>query len=341
MHKLNLNIFNNHFQILSESEELINRIRLDFFHFIRNEVIHDEGQQIFLHISDPPWEILPTIRSIQQTDTSIIYEKDDIRYNDYHGKALTSVNTLTGQSHIYSPDLHLTHELGYLLILSKSGKQMDLNGFHKLHAMGLKIDQTSVIMVAPSKGGKSTLFMQLLKNPGFQIYSDDTPVIDRLGKIHAFPLRLGLESNSSIPEHINPELIYHLKRRNFGNKILIPLNAFGRQIAISSKNDKVILLIALRSRLKTPSVIPVGKLQIVPYIFKFMIIGLGLPMILEYFLETGVRDIFKRIKIILSRSCAAFFLILRSQTYVFEMSQNISLNEQVICNFLKSKKSDD
>jgi hypothetical protein len=72
-----------------------------------------------------------------------------------------------------------------------------------------------------------------------------------------------------------------------------------------------------------------------------MIIGVGLPMILEYFLETGLRDIFKRIRIILSRSCAAFFLILRSRTYQFEMSQDISLNEQLICDFLKSKNSDE
>lgn len=213
---------------------------------------------------------------------------------------------------------------------------MDLNGLHKIHAMGVQLLAANVIMIAPSKGGKSTLFMKLLSHPSSRIISDDTPVIDRQGRIHAFPLRLGLEDGCHIPSHIDQSLSYKLERRKFGIKVLIPLQSLGRPIATTSRANRSILIIGKRTNQIGPRLIRIGFLRTLPHIILAMIIGIGLPMILEYFLESGLKDIYKRIKIILSRSVAAMMLMIKSEKYLFEMSHDLDANELMLITFLKS-----
>ncbi len=211
---------------------------------------------------------------------------------------------------------------------------MDLNGLHKIHAMGVQLFDTNLVMVAPSKGGKSTLFMKLLSHPSCQIISDDTPVIDRHGLLHPFPLRLGLEADSKIPSHIDQSQSYKLERRRFGVKTLIPLSGLGRPIATSLEEKRTILIVGKRTNSKTPRLIKIGYIRMLPHIFISMIVGLGLPMILEYFLESGIRDIFKRVKIILSRTQAAIMLMLKSEKFIFEMSNDLDANEKLLFNTL-------
>lgn len=212
---------------------------------------------------------------------------------------------------------------------------MDLSGLHKIHAMGVQLLDSNLVMVAPSKGGKSTLFMKLLSHPTCRIISDDTPVIDRHGFIHSFPLRLGLEADSQIPSHIDKSQAYLLERRKFGVKTLIPLSGLGRPIASSLEYKRTILLVGKRTISHTPRLIKIGHMRMLPHIFISMIIGLGLPMILEYFLESGIKDIFKRVKIILSRSQAAIRLMIKSEKFIFEMSNDLDANQKILIQFLK------
>lgn len=213
---------------------------------------------------------------------------------------------------------------------------MDLNGLHKIHAMGMQLLDANVLMIAPSKGGKSTLFMKLLSHPTSRIISDDTPVIDRQGRIHAFPLRLGLEEDCHIPSHINLSQSYKLERRKFGIKVLIPLQGLGKPIASTNDAKRNFLIVGKRTVRKNPRLTKIGHLRTFPHIFIAMIIGLGLPMILEYFLESGVSDIIKRIKIILSRTLAGIMLMIKSEKYLFEMSHDLDANEKMLITFLES-----
>lgn len=321
--------------MLTHSGEIHRRLGLDFSQFLSLDN-HPQSERITISLVTPPWDIIPKSGPLKCTDTSIIYEKSNVRYNDYHGKALTTVNSLTLESAIFTENLHLAHELAYLLILSKSGKKMDLRGFHKIHAMGVQINHTNVVLIAPSKGGKSTLFMRLLAHPTSQMISDDTPVIDVSGTVHPFPLRLGLEEGSFIPEYINKDSIYLLNRRKFGTKLLIPIEALGRSIAQSSNAKRTILIAGKRTERKVPRILRVGAIRMFPRVFISMIIGIGLPMILEYFFESGTNDIIKRVKIILSRTRAGFMLMMKSEKYFFEMSNDIDANESALLNFLKS-----
>jgi hypothetical protein len=337
MHTLHLEIFNSFYKVISNDSKVTERIALDFSYFITEVIPLTPTETIEILVQDPPWEIIPPLVAKKQTDTSIIYEEGNIRYNDYHGQALTTVNQKNKISVVYCQDLHLAHELGYLLILSKSGKEMDLKGFHKVHAMGLQLKGVNLIMISPSKGGKSTHFLELLSDPAFKIYSDDTPVVDGNGNIFAFPLRVGIEEGAEVPSYVDKNKTYELVRRKFGAKKLIPLTAMGREIAQFNKLQRTILVVGKRSRKHSPELRAVSNLTMAPFLIKYMIVGVGLPMILEYFLETGFKDILKRFKIIFKRSMAALNLMFCSEKYIFEMSSDIRANTSLIIELLKNE----
>ena len=337
MHTLHLEIFKSFYKVTSNDPKVIERIALDFSYFITEVIPLSPAESVEIMVETPPWNIIPPLVAKKQTDTSIIYEEGNIRYNDYHGQALTTVNQKDKRSVIYSLDLNLAHELGYLLILSKSGKEMDLKGLHKVHAMGLQLTGVNLIMISPSKGGKSTHFLELLNDPDFKIYSDDTPVIDGQGNIFAFPLRVGIEEGAPLPSFVDNSKIYHLVRRKFGQKTLIPLTAMGREIANFNKLQRTILVVGKRSRKSSPELKAVSNLVMLPYLVQYMIVGIGLPMILEYFFEAGIKDIFKRFVIISKRTLAAINLMFHSEKYIMEMTSDIKANSSLIVELLKNE----
>lgn len=285
-------------------------------------------------VQTPPWDLLPPKVAIKQTDTSIIYEENGVRYNDYHNKALSIVDTNTKHAVIYSDQVDLAHELGFLLILSKSGKKMDLEGLHKIHAMGVQLNNTNIIFMASSKTGKSSLFLELLKDPQVKIYSDDTPVINSQGEILPFPFRIGINNREEAPEYINKDFIYTLNRRAHGQKHLIPLSAINRDIAHYQKNQRTVLIVGVRTRGES-RIQTISTLEMFKHLQKHMVIGVGLPMVLEYFLESGLRDLLKRFLIIFKRSKAALALVTKAECYLFECGPDIEYNSKLLKERLK------
>src|SRR5690606_11749153 len=246
---IHINIFGSHFKVSSNNKDILSRLSLDFAKFlVTSEEEYSSFDTIEVLIQSPPWELLPRKVALKQTDTSIIYEEKGIRYNDYHNNALSIVDSNLNHSTIYSEQIDLAHELGFLLLLSKSGKRMDIKGLHKIHAMGVQLNHTNLIFMASSKTGKSSLFLELLKDPNAKIYSDDTPIINSQGDILPFPFRIGINNKEEAPEYINKDLIYTLKRRVHGQKYLIPLTSINREVAQYESNQRNVLIVGVRSR---------------------------------------------------------------------------------------------
>jgi hypothetical protein len=76
----------------------------------------------------------------------------------------------------------------YYLIIVISGEQLDAQGLHRFHAVGISYRGLAFLVSMPPNGGKSTLAMSLLDDPEFLLISEDTPLIDLRGRIHPFPI---------------------------------------------------------------------------------------------------------------------------------------------------------
>jgi hypothetical protein len=335
MRELKLKIFDISIVCLCE-EAIYDRLAKDFHYFVTEAEIKDENLKFTFSKETPPWEKLNGLICTKQSFNSMTYKKGAVLLNDYYGKALSILDLERQIAHVYSEDIERLYEISYLLILSRTGKFMDLVGYHKLHGFGVAHEGTAFLGMMPSKGGKSTLFLDLIQNNSdYEIISDDTPVIDWCGTIHSFPLRIGIEPDHKISEKLL-EKSYSIERTQWGRKILIPMTSFPNKIA--DKKTKVILLSFQRVYNKSCKIEKASFFETFKNLQTHMVVGVGLPMILEYFLEFNIKDFFRLGAIFFKRIFAAFSLALFSVKYKIYLGSDVSVNHSTIDQFIKNKK---
>ena len=127
---------------------------------------------------------------------------------------------------------------------------------------------------------------------------------------------------------IDEEHVYSIKRESFGVKKLISLE--GISTKVSDDYDQIILFLGKRHHSHKCHIRRVGRFRILFHLFVHMIVGLGLPMVLEYFWENGFRDFLVKIKIFFSRCLAAVFLAFRARNYIIYLGRDIEYNVKSI-----------
>jgi hypothetical protein len=228
------------------------------------------------------------------------------------------------------------HEVAYLLILSRAGKMLDLKGFHKLHAFAVSYEDVALICMMPSKGGKSTLLAELLKDSRIKMISDDIPLIDTFGNVYPFPLKLGLDSIPLEMQIFEREKnTYSMKRNYYGVKELICTRGLpGKVEPMTSKFKKVILVEAFRYNSPTSILAKSSFLKTFKGLLKHGVIGIGSPIVIEYFWETGFIDFLKKTGIFFLRILAFTSLSVRSKKMQLFLGKNSKNTSQEILNIL-------
>lgn len=327
------NFYDEVIRIYSNSAALLDRLQMDFSFFLVKNSENFE-YQITALLAPMNRSIIPKAVADRQSLQSLAYDLGEIRYNDYYGKLLSRYDYATERGELWSSDIEKLHEVTYLLILSRIGKALDMRGMHKVHAMSFSHGNYCITGMMPMKGGKSTLLAHLLKDPKISVISDDCPLVSRSGKIIAFPLRIGIDQLPKSIELIEPDKNrYKMQRDFYGEKNLIALTGLHHEIA--RVGAKQILFVGRRTNGLPPKLIKKSRLSMIKPIFINMIIGIGLPMVMEYFWQTGFKDFCRKSFIAISRSFSALSLILRSQCYEFQLSNNSNENAEYLLQYFK------
>jgi hypothetical protein len=322
-------------KITSKNKELINLIEKNFSLFISDEKrikfsIDVIEQQ---HLDG----IIPEgLVSIKQSLNSITFEMKGLRYNNYYDRAVTVIDYKSNEAKVYAKDLNDLHEITYLMIMSRQGKWCDQRGLHKIHAMAVSDSKKNLILMLPMRGGKSTLFTKFLERTSLSLVSDDSPVINSRGVLYNFPIRFGLEDKPqyrSLISTIKKEYIFSLEREQFGKKILIDFKAF--QNRVRTPPSKNILIQGFRKNNNSCSLKRISRLRMFKYVFINMTIGLGLPMVIEYFIENNLRDHIRNLVIFLKRLKATLCLLMKSECYISYMGYDSDINYTKLRSLLK------
>lgn len=318
-HHVDFNIYGSTIRVQSKHLEALAVLRLEFRYFICSDISRTDFL-LTLHPFAAPAGLLPELVARRISQNSLTYDEGSRRWNDYFGKALSVYDYDSREGLIYCADQDLLHEIAYLMVLSLTGKSLDQRGFHKIHACGFRYKGRDVIVMLPSKGGKTTLFLELSRFPGVELLSDDTPLIDHLGHVHPFPLRLGVEK---IPPHLQQSSSEFtlFKRQHFSDKWLIPLDKLGAPIAASS-GQHVVLVQGFRTSHYHTHFAPMGTIAAFKSLAEHMIVGIGLPMVLEYFIKNTWRDWLTLFKIGFARTYAALKLWQNGEAWAFSMGQD-------------------
>ncbi len=247
-----------------------------------------------------------------------VYEYPGAILRVQKGRSQSSA-TLIGQDHA------LRREIAYLYLQSEIGRFLDAQGLHRIHALGLGLPSgKAALLLLPSGGGKSTMALEILQSENCVLLSDDSPLIDRKGNVHPFPLRLGFRPQAQLPEswRQNAELF---ERRQHGPKILVPMKALPRTVipAPNAVFKPGFLIVGQRhGRNLSPSLEKMGRHRGALPLFRDLVVGLGIAQVAELVLAGGLKSLPGLAPTALSRAKAAATYAAKATTLRFHMSRD-------------------
>ncbi len=292
----------------------------DFAFFSRE--LCTQPVEISLMEARPPFEQIPVSDAILYTPRNVVYADLENRYVDFHGKALGIHNRATGCYRVYSQDCGLLYEAAYLFLLSQIGSFQDRRGLHRVHALSMNIRGRSVLIMLPMGGGKSTLGLSLLEHPGVQILSDDSSFIDRGGRAHAFPLRLGLLPGGEDSVPLQHRRV--IERMEFGPKIVVNYQYFANSVSNSAPPGLV--LIGRRTTASECRVAEASFKDGLQACLSHCIVGLGLFQGVEFVLTRSGWEILGQAGIAWSRTRNCLSLLRKSHTAFLHLGRDPANN---------------
>jgi hypothetical protein len=315
------------FSISSTVPEPLEGLAQDFAFFQSN----DPAGAIKLELFDqePPRQDLPSTDACVYTPRNVVYRSNGKRYIDYHGRALGIQEEATGNLKLYSRDPNLLYEAAYLYLLSRAGEYLDGRGLHRIHALGVSIKSRAVLVLLPMGGGKSTLGLHLLNHPSMQLLSDDSPFIDRNGRLYAYPLRLGLLPGSE--KNIPVEHRRTIQRMEFGAKYLVNYNYF--QSRVSETAEPGLVLIGARTLSRDCRIEEIGTMAGLRACVPNCIVGLGLFQGLEFVLSSSAWELAKKLSLGISRTRNCWQLLRRSRLCRVHLGSDPELNAKTVVDY--------
>jgi len=281
---------------------------------------------------DPPYDTVPTGQATVYTPRNVSYKNETCTFIDYSGRGLAIHDRSSGNFRVFSRDLDLLYEAAYLFLLSQCGEALDARGMHRVHALCVSVDDCAALVLLPMGGGKSTLGSQLLSIPEISILSDDSPLIDRKGDVHAFPLRLGLlpGSEGAVPA----SQLRRINRMEFGPKLLVNYRHFADRVRPTAKPCLVFL--GARTLGSACEIRPAGKLAALRAMLSNCVVGLGLFQGMEFVFQRGLGAVFGKAGVAWARLRASRRLLARSQTYHLLLGRDTQKNARVVFEFIQA-----
>lgn len=322
--------FHHHIILVKGAEAAVEDKLKSEFHFFLSP---DKYPELTIELNYgvlPPTPSLPVEKILE---TCLIYRLGKRKYVDYFGEALTIVDDDSKTISITSASVERLFELAFLTIHSRAGDMLDRAGFSRIHAMAVSYKNVNAVVMLPSKGGKSTLLTYLLENPDIKIIADDMPLVDRSGRILPFPTKISMTERPDSGE-LSKLNWNEFMRAHYPPKWTASLSSIPERLEISPEKNPVLLLNGVRLSHGESLITPATKWQMIPGVLEHMIIGMGLPQIIEIFLQFRITDVLKMITHAFLRTWCAVMLVKRADTFTFYIGHDKAYNAQLLLNLM-------
>ena len=315
-------------EVSSASADLVEEVRRHFAYF---RVPFGNAQvRLEMCFVAPPYDKLPALGASVVTPRNVCYQNTKTTYIDYFGRGLAIFDRKEKRCLIYGTDHDLVHEIAYLFILSTDGQYLDSRGIHRVHALGVSYHNRGILLLLPSGGGKSTMALELMRQPDLLLLGEDTPLVDRKGLILPFPLRLGIHPNHDTG--IPPQYLRTVKRMEFDPKTLIDIDYFEGRLSGAVEPD--LILVGERNLGEVSEIVPLARHHAFKALVKYMIIGLGVYQGLEFLLERGLWELLGKGGVVASRFYNSLSLLARTRAYRFVLGRSAERNSQTFIEFI-------
>jgi hypothetical protein len=282
--------------------EVLDAIRGDFAWFERRPVAAE--LDLSIERRPPECSVFSDLRPSFVTPRNVVYQSGECTVIDYFGVALSVYDRARNSLLVQGENPHLVHEACYHFLLSRIGEHLDAIGMPRLHALGLSGSDGAVAVLLPGGGGKSTLALRALRDDRVRLLSDDSPLIDRRGRLHPFPLRLAV--NPEQAGELPPGNVRTMERMEFHPKLLLDLDPYRERIESASQPLRHIV-IGERSLGEDARLERVPRRAAIGPLLREAVIGVGLYQGMEFVLQHGAIDVARHARPALVRGacCAA------------------------------------
>ena len=266
------------------------------------------------------------------TPRNVVYQQGDRTVIDYFGRALSILDRRLSLLTVQGTEQHLVHEAAYLFLLSRVGEHLDRRRTPRLHALGLRGEGGGVAVMLPSGGGKSTLALRALRTDGVTLLSEDSPLIDRRGRLHPFPLRVGI--NESDAPDIPPEHVRRIERMEFHPKLLLDVDYFRDRIEPEPLPLQH-LVIGRRSLGARPSLEPLPRRRALGPLIREAVVGVGLYQGMEFVLQHGMRDALRKLDVAAMRASCCAISLSRARVWQLTLGRDHDRNWEALHSLLR------
>lgn len=317
-------------KVNADKDDLADKLIFDFKYFSSEPCVPSVSIEIFSAAPAPcP---LRKRRPDMRRDNFLRYSYKDTCFVDYNGRASAIYDFKQEKGSIWGLEEWLVHEVAYLLIHSRVGELLDSKGLHRVHSLGLTMGDQAILLLLPQAAGKTTIGLALLGHNGIGLLSDDTPLINRKGKVLPFPARIGVTQDHKLD--IPQEFLRSFRRQKYGNKTLVDIRYFADKVCRCDAPAKIILL-GKRVEAEYSAVRKSSKIKAYRAFFINCVVGIGLPQIREYFIRFNLKDLYSKLCIAASRLSASHEIIRKSKIYAISLGSNRKKNEECLLEFLR------
>lgn len=302
---------------------MLEELRADFAWFASPVVTGAPDVSVVVERRAPDFDALGDLRAAFVTPRNVVYQHDGQAVIDYFGEAVSIYDRGAGHLRVQGLGSDLVHEAAYLFLLSRVGEHLERIGLPRLHALGLSGRQGGVAVMLPSGGGKSTLAVNALQADAVKLLSEDSPLIDRHGVMHPFPLRLGV--NPGDADRLPPGRVRTLERMEFHPKTLLDVTAFADQIESRPQPLRHVVL-GHRTLGNRAALEPVGRFDLAGPLLRECVVGVGLYQGMEFVLQRGMRDVAGKLRPAGIRLACSAGVLARARTWRLTLGRDREAN---------------
>lgn len=306
--------------------EIVEGLRLDFAWF-EAPLAEEATIEVVVERRAPDFDAFGDIPATFVTPRNVIFQQDARTIIDYFGRAVSVLDRGTGRLTVHGEDAPLVHEAAYHYLVSRVGEYFDAAGKPRLHALALTGHRGAVAIMLPSGGGKSTLALRALQDESVKLLSEDSPLLDARGRLHPFPLRIGI--NATDAEKLPPGQVRRIERMEFHPKYALELDAFAHRIESRSQPLRH-LVVGRRTLGRGAKLESIPRRAVVGTLFREAVVGVGLYQGMEFVLQHGARDVVGMGGVATARALHCLSALARAQTWQLTIGRDHDRNWELV-----------
>lgn len=174
---------------------VVEALRRDFAWYATPPAVEPD---LVVHIArrEPEPDRFGALRASMVTERNVVYHDGDRTIVDYLGAALSVLSRSGRELHVEGRDGWIVRKAAFDFLVSTIGAHLDRIGLSRVHGLGLAGPAGGALVMLPMGGGKTTLALRALAGNGVGLLSEGSPLLDRHGRLHPFPLPLLVRSTS-------------------------------------------------------------------------------------------------------------------------------------------------